>query len=325
MRFTLVPENYAPAYAPLVYEFSDNEAPRDLTVEVSEAGSGELIFRKRLLNTSSGAVDIAPLLRHRLELAPQAGPTGFLSAISRMAAVRVAVEGVEELRIFRFAERSHAAAYHLCSTMPPVRLISSGETEELTLQPGVARAELDVVRQSGSETKHYASDYAAGWSLFRLDCRTLQSGTERLVLRFYDAGGRCLLSLGYTVVPPPDKGTRVAWYSRRGSIEHYTFPVRQLWCERQTREEVRLADGRSRMAEASVGQELTLVSAYERRAVREALCEIGTSPAVWFVSPTGVYRPVTVVADDREIVRHGRLEAMRFTFRSAGKEGALWS
>ena len=325
MQFTLVPENYASAYAPLVYEFSDNEAPRDLTVEVSEAGSGELIFRKRLLNTSAGAVDIAPLLRHRLELAPQAGPTGFLPAGSRMAAVRVAVEGVEEVRIFRFAERGHETAYRLCSTMPPVRLIAPGEMEELTLLPGVVRAELDVVLPSGSETRHYTSDYAAGWSLFRLDCRTLLPQTERLVLRFYDGGDHCLLSLGYTVVPPPDKGTRIAWYSRRGSIEHYTFPVRELWCERQTRGEVRLADGKSRLAEASAGQELTVVSAYERRAVREALCEIGTSPAVWLVSPTGVYRPVTVVADDREIVRRGRLEAMRFTFRSTGKGETLWS
>jgi len=325
MRFTLVPENYASAYAPLVYEFSDNEAPRDLTVEVSDAGSGEPIFRKKLLNTSAGAVDIAPLLRHRLTLAPQAGPTGFFPAGSRMAAVRVAVEGVEEVRMFRFAEYDTPKSYHLCSSMPPVRLISPGETEELTLQPGVARAELDVVLPTGSETRLFQSAYAAGWSLFRLDCRTLLPQTERLVLRFYDAEGRCLLSLGYTVVPAPDRGMRVAWYSRRGSIEHYTFPVRQLWCEKQERGEVRLADGKSRLAEASFGQELTLVSAYERRIVREALCEIGTSPAVWLVSATGVYRPVTVVADDREIVRHGRLEAMRFTFRSTGKEGALWS
>lgn len=319
MLFTSTPENLASYFRPLIYEFADEEAPRTLDFFIRDGLTDELIAVKRLCDTSAGKVDIAPILRSRLDVRPLLTP-GFASASGRALCVRTTVEDTTRIRWFLPAETDPDGSA-LIGTMPLERTIGCGECDELTLEPDTLRVEIEIESPPGTSVKNYLNFSSGDPSLFRLDTTELPAGFTRLALSFYDSDGAVRAQVRYAAVSRPEGAVRVAWFSRRGSLEHYTFPVANLLAEAQEREDIALCDGRRMRVRAPHRTMLTLTSAYERPELLRALCEIGTSPAVWVIDPQGRYLEAEAGAEERTIARPGALSALSFTF----KIDAPWS
>ena len=124
-------------------------------------------------------------------------------------------------------------------------------------------------------------------------------------------------AVAYTVVAPPAEGVRVAWRTRSGSIEHYTFPVVKSVVAEV--EKTRAVGGEGYVARVVDTRQQTLLrSAYETRAVLEALAGVISSPQVWEVVQ-GQYVPVDVLTPKAEIYRHGEFGALEIEIRPIRK------
>lgn len=209
-----------------------------------------------------------------------------------------------------------ATAPTLLTTLPAVRLLPDGSSEELTLLTAGAQ-NVTVIARSGDTTT--AASYSvpeAGLHLFRIDARDFP-GAETLTV---DAGA--CGTIDYTLVAPPCGGVRLAWRSSAGSVEHYTFPT-------ETEAIVETAKGRVYGPEGYVPtgeseRRRTLRSAFEVRPVLEALAELTCSPAVWLVTAAG-YEPVDVVSESAVVHRHGTMCCMEITIRPVHKTPVPWS
>lgn len=324
MTFTSTPDDLASLCGPLVYSFADNAAPRTLEVEVADVMTGDIIAVKRLQNTSAGTVDIAPLLRNRLRLAPLT-EAGFHAIDDRAPRIRVSVEGASVVRRF-LANRLPLATEALVSSMPAERIIHPGERDELTLLPGITRIETRFTTASGTVTsRNHYSPYAVHPALFVLDTATAPEGVAAIEVRLYGADATVRSQLRYTVVPRPEGAVRVAWFGRRGSVEHYTFPICRRCAETQQRTDYRHADGSRQVAGTQFEGRMTLVSAYERAEVAAALAEIGTAPALWTVAAEGSVRAVEAIAADRIVATHGAPSLVEITLRSTLENRLPWS
>lgn len=323
MIFTSTPETGASIYGPLLYTFADEEAPRDLTVEVIDNTTRQIIFTKRLYNTSSGQIDISPLLQRRLKWRPAATPAGFSSAGERTAFIQVRVEGVSVSRRFYPSSEPLEENKLLLSSMPTNRLLARGECEELLLPAGILRAEVERFTPEGSITEEFISEYALEPALFGLKSEGWESDVYRAELRLY--GAEQMLTLHYTLTEPLPEGVRVAWVGRQGSIEHYTFPVCLKRSESQHLNHERLTTGEHLTLQAAYEEQWQLLSAYESSARLAALAELGTAPAAWIITPDGEYRSVAVAEGERILRRYGYLSALEFTLTTTPQQQTLWS
>lgn len=323
MIFTTTPPNGASLYAPLIYEFGDDAAPRDLRVEILDAESRQKIATKLLRNCSSGRIDVAPLLRRRLRWDPASSPTGFSSATQRTAHVLVRVEGVSVIRRFLpFATQPPQPL--LLSTFPLRRLIARGESEELLLDRDVLYAEVERFTPRGSTVEEYISNHSEGPALFRFTTDGMEPEVERIEVRFYSTSQEVTIS--YALTQPLPGGVRVAWVGRGGSVEHYTFPSPEVCREVQRRSDLTLADGCDHLLESGYQRQWQLLSAYEVEDRLRALAELGTAPHAWIVGPEGEYLPVTATPSGEMILfRQGFLSALRFTLTEPLKTIRPWS
>lgn len=323
MIFTTTPQNGASLHGPLVYEFGDDGSPRDLQVEILDAESRQKISTKLLRNTSSGRIDIAPLLRRRLKWNPASSPAGFSSAAERTARVLVRVEGASVTRLFLpFATKPPQPL--LRSTFPLRRLIARGESEELLLDRDVLYAEVERFTPTGSTVEEYVSNYSDRPALFRLTTEGMEPEVERIEVRFFSTTEE--VTIRYALTQPLPGGMRVAWVGRGGSVEHYTFPAPEACYEVQQRRDLTLADGHSQPLESTYHRQWSLLSAYEVEDRLQALAELGTSPHAWIVNSEGEYLPVTVSAPEEvALSRSGLLCALRFTLIEPFKTIPSWS
>ena len=234
-----------------------------------------------------GSFDAAPCLRRAIRFSPVTGSTGFHVAEGRCIAAVVEAgmtpagetapangeKAVSPERTF-LPRRNIVAAPALLTAMPSVRTISPGESDELTLLCDEA-CTITVTAQAGdSATAESYRTKSGGVLVFRLDTRDFPDAETLTV----DAG-KCG-SVSYTVVPAVSGGRRLAWRSSAGSIEHYTFPIEKSVTAETVKNRAYGTDGHLTAA-ARTERRTTLVSAYETRAVLEALGEITASPEVW--------------------------------------------
>lgn len=322
MIFTQTPPNGASLYRPLVYAFGDEAAPRDLEIEVIDLDTRQKIATKRLFNTSSGRIEIAPVARRTLSWQPGQTPLGFSAATDRVAHIQVRVEGVSIARRFLpFVEEPPQPL--LFSTRPLKRLIARGEGEELLLDRDVLYAELERFTPTERITETIYSDVTDQPALFRFTTAELEPEVERLELRLYSTTRE--VALHYTLTNPIPGSLRVAWVGRGGSIEHYTFPIVEHCSELQERDVVALAESGNELLRSGYRRKWQLLSAYETPEQLRALAELGTSPCIWIVDDQKGYTPVEVVADERQILHHGLLTALNFTLLEPLSEINPWS
>lgn len=324
MTFTAIPENYASLYGPLVYAFGDTAEPRTLDIAVENASNGETIAVKRLSNTSSGEVDIAPLIRNRVSVRPVT-VAGFSPASLRIPWVRIRVEEAVDTKRFLPALRLPETGAVRLGSMPADRIISWGECDELTLLAGVARAELSAQTAAGSVARVVTNPLPTIPVLFRVDTMVWDESVSQAEVRLLDTNDEELAAVRYCFVPRPAEGVRVAWFGRGGAIEHYTFPVRTEVAERQSRQSLRMAGGEERTFGADFEERTTVVSAHEPQEVLRALAELGTARFAWAVDRSGRYVPVTAEAGEPVLLRRGGPSALRFTLCPTQKNRSLWS
>ena len=280
MTFTLLPENHASIFSPLLYRFEGEGEPRTLTVEVRDALLNCTIHRKAFYHTTSGEIDIAPLLRHYLSPDPNPSTSGFVDEpLQRWLRVEMAVEGASVTRTFLPLEMPLRYA-PILGSLPPKRRIALGECDEITLMGRYSKVLLELSTPEGMRQEELeAPAVEEDLRLFRLDTSHFPKDATNFRLTFY-LGTDLLCSVDYEVVPRELQGARLAWIDRRGALQHYTFP----WCEAYKEVQER--------ASASYYRTLLLKSDYEPSLVREALLEIGTARFCWLLTPRGEYLPV---------------------------------
>lgn len=209
-----------------------------------------------------------------------------------------------------------AAAPTLLTTLPAVRLLPDGSSEELTLLTDAAQLVTVIARSGDTTTAASYSVPEAGMHLFRIDARDFP-GAETLTVDAEACG-----AVDYTLVAPPGGSVRLAWRSSAGSLEHYTFPTETEAVVETVKTRAYGPDGYVQTGEPEWRR--TLRSAFEVRPVLEALAELTCSPAVWLVTAEG-YEPVEVVSEDGVVHRHGTMSCLEITIRPARKTLMPWN
>lgn len=150
-------------------------------------------------------------------------------------------------------------------------------------------------------------------TLFRLNTRSFLPSVGTITVRIATAG-QTVAEIGYTVVPKCDEGCRIAWRSRAGSIEHYTFPVVKSVVQKICKEQVLTDDAGYEDISIRDERTTTLASAFEPAAVIEALAEIAASPQVWKIDGDK-YEEVDILTREQTIGRHGSLGCIEISLR----------
>lgn len=319
MYFSSLPEAYAPIGAPLRYALAEASAAETL-VRIRTADN-RLLGTKRFVGRRDIAFDIAPYLRSDLRFTPQTGPSGVEAAADRARTIVVEAESYDEgcrsaARTFLAADRARAAP-SLLTALPPARLLAPDETDELTLLAAAPmRITVTAERRDTLLTESYAVP-AAGLFRFRLSAADFPEA-ERLTVDLGPCG-----SVVYTVMPAPDGAQRIAWRSRCGSIEHYTFPVVQRVERSVSKQRARSGEGLL-VAAAEAEECVELHSAYETAGMAAALAELVEARQVWWLD-TGGYRPIDVVTERAELHRCGTMRSLALTVRSTRPSEPLWN
>lgn len=347
MQFTQIPQQYAPLGGELRYAVQQ-EAAGNIDIRIVDAaadGTGvnripesgpdadgaavsagdgtALLGAKRFAATASAAFDIAPYLRRRVRFVPATGGTGFRSAAGRTVTALVeaattdgTVEAVSPVRTFRPGIEA-AETPCLLTSMPLSRLIPEGACDELTLLAD-GPCTVTVTALAGDTT--VAESYRAaesGLQVFRLDLHDFP-GAESLTV---DAGA--CGAVVYSVIPARQGAVRLAWRSRAGSVEHYTFPVVRTEVVRSVRQQAYGPDGRTAAA-AETDRKTVLVSAYEGRQVLDALAELTAAPEVW-IAEGDTYTPADIATDEAVVQRHGTLSCLEIAVRPKRKIRTSWN
>ncbi|WP_281511631.1 hypothetical protein [Alistipes finegoldii] len=333
MTFTQIPQQYAPLGGELRYTVTA-AAAGTIDLRITDTGSADLIGARRFAGSASVSFDAAPCLRRAIRFSPVTGSTGFHVAEGRCIAAVVEAgmtpagetagetapangeKAVSPERTF-LPRRNIVAAPALLTAMPSVRTISPGESDELTLLCDEA-CTITVTAQAGdSATAESYRTKSGGVLVFRLDTRDFPDAETLTV----DAG-KCG-SVSYTVVPTVSGGRRLAWRSSAGSIEHYTFPIEKSVTAETVKDRAYGTDGHLTAA-ARTERRTTLVSAYETRAVLEALGEITASPEVWLAEGGG-YTPLDVTTPAVVVHRHAAVSCLEIEIRSKRKTRMPWN
>lgn len=333
MTFTQIPQQYAPLGGELRYTVTA-AAAGTIDLRITDTGSADLIGARRFAGSASVSFDAAPCLRRAIRFSPVTGSTGFHVAEGRCIAAVVEAgmtpagetagetppangeKAVSPERTF-LPRRNIVAAPALLTAMPSVRTISPGESDELTLLCDEA-CTITVTAQAGdSATAESYRTKSGGVLVFRLDTRDFPDAETLTV----DAG-KCG-SVSYTVVPTVSGGRRLAWRSSAGSIEHYTFPIEKSVTAETVKDRAYGTDGHLTAA-ARTERRTTLVSAYETRAVLEALGEITASPEVW-LAESGGYTPLDVTTPAVVVHRHAAVSCLEIEIRSKRKTRMPWN
>lgn len=309
--FTSVPGSCAPADRRAEFRIAC-DPPRTIDIRFTDSQSGKLLAAKRFVYVSEAVFDAAPIARRHIGFDPRPDTaSGFIAADDRMLALTVTAATADEPDTALVAEclfyASTAPVPSLVAAMPLQRLIGPGEWDELTvLSQGTLRATVTAQGPAGEQKRTYESDTSVV-KLFRLRADDFPEA-ERIAVDFGTAG-----SVVYSLSPVSPDARRLAWRSRDGSLEHYTFPIEVSATVGATKIRVLEPEGYATVA-ATEERRIRLRSACETRAAAEALAEIVTSPDVRMIVG-GRYRPVDVTTDTATIQRQGMLTALEIEIR----------
>ena len=311
MTFTSLPEMFSSVFGPLAYTFS-NAAETELFLEILSTRDGSRIGSKRFYNTPTGTLNIAPMVRKNIRFVPSSGMTGFCNSESRSASVQLAAGTTySEVRTFVTAHDSVKPS-RILTTMPSHRIIAYGESDEITCS-NTGQHTVTVTSDITAEALTYNAIGGEELTLFRLNTRSFLPSVGTITVRIATAG-QTVAEIGYTVVPKCNEGCRIAWRSRAGSIEHYTFPVVKSVVQKIRKEQVLTDDAGYEDISIRDERTTTLASAFEPAAVIEALAEIAASPQVWKIDGDK-YEEVDILTREQTIGRHGSLGCIEISLR----------
>ncbi len=321
MQFIRIPNSYVPLGSPLIYAVQESSIA-DIDIRITDATRTHLYGAKRFYATRSAEFDIAPYLRRALRFTPSTGSTGVYGGESRTltaiveawSSVIPAVLPAPPRTFLPSADELPAPC--LLTSMPLVRLIPDGAVDELTLMTQ-APQQITLTIEYGPHTateNHVVP--SGGLHLFRLDTADFPNADKITV----DAGpcGKVV----YAVVKPVQDAVRLAWRSRSGSIEHYSFPIETTETVEATKRSAYGSDGH--VSSATFECRRTLRSALETREMLEALAELLYTPEVWLVEGAD-YTPVDVISDHAAVHNYGTMSTLEITFRPKNRPRQSWN
>lgn len=322
MFFSSLPSHLAPIGGILHYELADlTTSSVDLRIYTS---SNHLLGTKRIVGQSDCAIDIAPYLRNHSFFTPPPieTPTGFLPLHDRMMHIVVEADDGEtrmcsDLRSFVVADRLYTAP-SLLTALPHERLLAPSECDLLTLLLDEPMTVTVVEHRSDGTTQNHAyTSSVTPLCGFWLRADDFPEA-ERLTLHL---GTLC--SVTYTLLPQPEGAVRLAWRSRTGGFEHYTFP-------KQKKHRVTVAKERGYglqgydIRTTQVEERTLLESAYETEPMLDALAELLYAEQVWRCTPNG-YEVVDVVTEQSDIGHCGLLSTLSIELRHSLKHNLPWN
>lgn len=322
LTFTTQPGDCAPAGQRTEYRLACDPA-QTVDIRITDSQTDELLGTKRFAEAAEAVFDAAPAVRRHIAFAPEpAAATGFVANADRMRCVTVSAaptddptQAVASAACVYYTAADAAPIPSLLTTMPLQRLLAPGEQDEITLlKYGLLRTTVTAKGPAGEQTQNYSS-MSPPVHPFRLRADDFP-GAEQIAVDFAGVG-----TVVYTVMPQPHDACRLAWRSRAGSLEHYTFPTEISTTVSASKTRVCGPGGRATAASAEE-RRIRLRSACEMRAAAEALAEIVVSPQVWRVAD-GRYEPVDVVTDAAVLQRQGVLSVLEIEIRPC-KTDRLW-
>lgn len=320
VQFTQLPAQQAPLGGSALYAVA-SDVSTDFDIRILRS-DGSQLGAKRFLETAMASFDVAPYLRQNLHFLPSTGSTGLHEASARTVTARVvatdgkATSATSPDRQF-LPSAEAVAAPALLTSMPLTRLIGQEESDELTL---LADGPLTVTVTAQSDESTVAESYAvpsAGLWLFRFSAADF-SGADRVVV---DAG--VCGAVVYLPVGRSSTSRRIAWRSRMGSIEHYTFSSVRDTQISSARQRVETADGPVITHARRIRQQV-LTSAYEMPDMAETLAEVIVSPEVWAVEGDR-YTPVEVITGKVGVQCLGELCTLEITMSNPAKIVEPWN
>lgn len=204
----------------------------------------------------------------------------------------------------------------LLTSMPRVRLIPVGASDELSLLTSGPH-QVTLIAEYGPDA--IADTYeipSGGLHIFLLNTSEYWRADKITI----DAGtcGKVV----YSLVQPMRGSVRLAWRSRAGSLEHYTFPVEATAGVEATKRHAYGPDGYVGRATGEYRRKLR--SALETREALEGLAELVDTPEVWMVGADG-YVPVEVVSERAVVHNHGTMSFLEITVRAAKRQKKSWN
>ncbi len=284
----------------------ETDRKETLNVKITDAETNALLGTKRYAEVTEATVDAAPIVNRHLHFAPETGPTGFLPAKDRRREVKVKVETADATAtsgtcVYHAGEKALTAS-GLLTTMPLQRLIAPGECDEVTMMTiDTPWMTVRATGPGGTKERNYSTRNTVV-QVFRLNTADFP-GAERITLTTGEGQ-----TVEYTVIASPKGAQRIAWRSRAGSLEHYTFPTEAVSVAETKKTHVRNAQGTGTLIEERRRRTL-LRSAYETREVLEALAEIIAAPQVWLAEADG-YVPVEVLTNEATVHRHDTMSLL---------------
>lgn len=322
MLFTIQPYDFAPIDEGLLYCFDlGNDEPADAEITVLDADTDTVVGRKQMHHIKTGTIDIAPYVRHFGDATVPARTKGSALVDAPCGRYAVEVEGVRS-RVLRVADNRVAVGSKTSlTTMTRQRKIAMGERDELRLYGDEGAVFKVTIRTSGGDEIHLTHTATSGAVILCIDTADFAIGTRRAEVSI-ECDNREIPSLCYTVVERYGADLRLAWLSSAGSVERYTFPVVRGMMHNTVRRRIVGEKGAGRTVGCTVEQTLRLVSAYEQRAVAQAIAEIAASPRVW-IEGKAVDSETEVLASATTLYEFGRPDCVEVDLRMCGEEVQL--
>lgn len=322
MEFISLPARYTTIDSDIAFTLQLDE-PGDIDIRIRNLTTQQILGGKRFINVSKASFNSAPRLRSLLSFSPSTGSTGFKLPDDRTIMIQLEVlrpgsDTVELLSPTRYYIPGDPGRLmdQFMTTMPHERLIPAGTADELTLYINGKTASITVTatNRDTTITETYSSA-RRDFQIFRLDTRDFP-GCDSITVNAGICG-----TIVYTVVPSLQETVRLAWRTHAGSIEHYSFPKilsTTLLADKRRSEG---SDGHLVTA-AETSRQTTLLSAFERPEVLEALAELISARAVW-IADAESYTPVDILSDQVVVQRYGSLSALELTFRP--QKPTIWN
>lgn len=276
MKFVKIPENGASWDVALCYTIAtEGRTASDVSIEVIDAISGEILGTRRLYSILEAEIDIAPYVRNAVGEATPSSATISLSPSARCIVVRAG--GVESAERVFFRAQLDCSTPHLLSDTNQPTAVERGDVIRLTVfaqsdvRVSVTDRRITAVESiSAISTRGMPVEIAISTSSFK--------GYNVPIRVNVVCDLRQTYTLDYTVVEPSATSYRIAWYNPEGGIECYTFPrsVREsMGAELMT--EIR---GRTPRLKGVVAR-YHLVSSFEKREEVERISKVIFSPEVF--------------------------------------------
>ncbi len=297
--FTSEPEEYASFREELIFEYSQEESS-DLLFEI-ELGENEG-FRevKKLYDTSSAKINVAPMVAAKFLTTPTSGATELCLPTSGYGQVRVMCGDTSTTSKYFVAARGGLPSCQgVLSRLPQSRFINYMDYAELWIyaeEGSNIEAYIEITHDGGTEYEQYSGnfDYKQLYCV-RLNTSSYPSHTKSVKITIeVEFEITDVITFYYT--PKIRDTVRLAWIGELGGIEHYTFPVANS---------IKLYQNGVR--------EYEVESAFEASQTIEALSDIITSEKVWLCED-GQYIEVNTLSDQMILNNNGELSTAIYKF-----------